>query len=163
MRTRTDTIIRHSDITITNRLAFLKGGGHTMLKKEGASEPIYSNPKGWFRYNYDISRLEFLDNETKMIIRIWEIPAEQWENLPSQWQYCKNIVDGEAKEEAIRQQKKQKYQICFGISLFISVIFDSILTYEWIIDSIGLSYKILPLAIISSAAAALFYGLYKES
>lgn len=46
------------------------------MPDNAVSDVIYSNSKGFFRYNYNHSRLEFLNKETKLIVQTWEIPVD---------------------------------------------------------------------------------------
>lgn len=80
------------------------------MQTTNVSEPVFSNGKGWFRYNYDQSRLEFLSNETKMIIQTWAIPIDQWESLTSKEDYCENIVNQVHKQRMVNQQKYQQQE-----------------------------------------------------
>lgn len=36
-----------------------------LMEASTVSEPIYSNSEGWFRYNYEENRLEFLKRQHK--------------------------------------------------------------------------------------------------
>lgn len=75
------------------------------IPNNAVSDVIYSNSKGFFRYNYNQSRLEFLNNETKLVVQTWEIPVDHWESLPPQRQYCENIVNEAIKQHAIQSAK----------------------------------------------------------
>ena len=122
------------------------------MPDNAVSDVIYSNSKGFFRYNYNQSRLEFLNNETKLVVQTWEIPADQWESLPSQRQYCENIVNEAIKQHAIQSAKKQKYKLIFKISAVITVILGVIDLYLYLNDDIN--WNILIAAIISFAVAS---------
>ncbi len=124
------------------------------------SDVIYSNSKGFFRYNYNQSRLEFLNNETKLVVQTWEIPVDQWEALPSQRQYCENIVNEAIKQHAIQSAKKQKYKLIFKISAVITVILGAIDLYLYLNDDIN--WNILIASTISFAVASSTYYKSKE-
>lgn len=130
------------------------------MPDNAVSDVIYSNSKGFFRYNYNQSRLEFLNNETKLVVQTWEIPADQWESLPSQRQYCENIVNEAIKQHAIQSAKKQKYKLIFKISAVITVILGVIDLYLYLNDDIN--WNILIAAIISFAVASSSYYKTKE-
>lgn len=56
------------------------------------SIPIYSHNVGFYRYNYEKEQLEFINHQTKVVTAFWEIPLDQWENIPSHEAYCKSIT-----------------------------------------------------------------------
>lgn len=130
------------------------------MQVNNISEPVYSNSKGWFRYNYNQSRLEFLNNKTRLVVQTWEIPVDQWEALPSQRQYCENIVIEANKQYAIKQQKKQKYQFIFKISAVLTVILAAIDLYLYLNDDIN--WTILIGCVISFIVASSSYCRSKE-
>ena len=133
------------------------------MENRGVSEPIYSNTKGWFRYNYDIGRLEFLNNQTKTVVRIWRIPVDQWEALPSQQQYCENIVNQANEQQRRRREKQEKYQPIFVIALLVVVVCFVIMALELLgLKAFTLTFKIWPLTAISVAVAAWAYCKYKD-
>ena len=102
------------------------------MATSNSSEPIFSNSTGWFRYNYDENRLEFLNHNTKLVECTWEIPVDQWEALPSQQEYCENIV-----KEANEQMQKQTSMKNLVLFLFIvSAIVAVVLWYLSITDVI---------------------------
>lgn len=130
------------------------------MPDNAVSDVIYSNAKGFFRYNYNQSRLEFLNNETKLVVQTWEIPVDQWESLPSQQQYCENIVNEAIKQHAIQSAKKQKYKLIFKISAVITVILAAIDLYLYLNDDIN--WNILIASTISFAVASSSYYKSKE-
>lgn len=73
----------------------------------GVSKPVYSNDVGFFRYNFEKECLEFINHQTRMVAQIWNVPRDQWDKLPSQEQYCEDIVDQET-ENATKFQKGKK-------------------------------------------------------
>ena len=90
------------------------------MATSNVSEPVFSNSTGWFRYNYDESRLEFLNHNTKLVMHTWSIPADQWEMLPSQQEYCESIVKEAQNQAAAKQRAKDRVLIIFVISAIIS-------------------------------------------
>lgn len=90
------------------------------MKTSNVSEPIFSNSIGWFRYNYDENRLEFLNNDTKLVVQTWSIPTDQWEALPSQQEYCENIVKEADQQVQNLAVAKNKFTIIFIISAIIA-------------------------------------------
>lgn len=83
------------------------------------SSPVVANQNGWFRYNYGENRLEFVNSETKMVVQVWNIPLDQWENLPSKRGYCENIL-----KQADRVRKKDKNRaILYVIILIVIFLF----------------------------------------
>lgn len=93
--------------------------GEMIMKTSNVSEPIFSNSTGWFRYNYDENRLEFLNHNTKLVVHTWDIPADQWEALPSQQEYCENIIK---KEEQKQSATKSRALTTLIISSIIAVV-----------------------------------------
>lgn len=92
------------------------------IKKENkVSEPVLSHSGGWFRYNYEKEQLEFINQETKAVTFTRDIPKDQWEILPSQHDYCQQIVD-EANAEIAAKQKSAKRQIIIALIPIIVVI-----------------------------------------
>lgn len=130
------------------------------MPDNAVSDVIYSNSKGFFRYNYNRSRLEFLNNETRLVVQTWEMPVDQWEYLPSQRQYCENIVNEAIKQHAIQSAKKQKYKLIFKISAVITVILGAIDLYLYLNDDIN--WNILIASTISFAVASSSYYKSKE-
>lgn len=63
----------------------------------GVTEPVYSTEIGFFRYNFEKECLEFINYQTKIVACVWNIPSDQWNSLPSQEQYCADIVAQENK------------------------------------------------------------------
>lgn len=82
----------------------------TAFKKAdtGIFEPVYSTDIGFFRYNFEKECLEFINHQTKMVAEVWNIPRDQWEGLPSQAEYCENIVDQENKAVFLARKKVKK-------------------------------------------------------
>lgn len=130
------------------------------MPDNAVSDVIYSNSKGFFRYNYNRSRLEFLNNETRLVVQTWEMPVDPWESLPSQRQYCENIVNEAIKQHAIQSAKKQKYKLIFKISAVITVILGAIDLYLYLNDDIN--WNILIASTISFAVASSSYYKSKE-
>ena len=64
------------------------------------SIPIHIQPNGFYRYNYTKERLEFINNQTKVVDFFREIPIDQWESILSHEEYCINITN-----EAIENKK----------------------------------------------------------
>lgn len=122
---------------------------------------IFSNSIGWFRYNYDRSRLEFLNNETKLVVQSWELPIDQWMDLPSQRLYCENIFNELAKQHSIQLVKKKKYKLVFIISSVITAILGAIDLHMYLNGNLP-SGIISSVFIISSAIASLAYYQSKE-
>lgn len=130
------------------------------MPDNAVSDVIYSNSKGFFRYNYNQSRLEFLNSETKLIVQIWEIPPDQWDSLPSQRQYCENIVNEAIKQQAIRFEERQKFKLIFKITAVITIILGAIELYLYLNDDIN--WNILFASTISFAVASSSYYKSKE-
>ena len=130
------------------------------MPDNAVSDVIYSNSKGFFRYNYNQYRLEFLNSETKLIVQIWEIPPDQWDSLPSQRQYCENIVNEAIKQQAIRSEERQKFKIIFKITAVITFILGAIELYLYLNDDIN--WNILFASTISFAVASSSYYKSKE-
>lgn len=86
---------------------------------EKVSEAIYSIAGGWFRYNYEKGRLEFIEQETKTVAFIREIPVDQWELLPSKSDYCKSIVDAENRRVQNVEKNISRIVKAFGIAAVI--------------------------------------------
>ncbi len=128
---------------------------------QSVSGVVFSNSIGWFRYNYDRSRLEFLNNETKLVVQSWELPTDQWMDLPSQRLYCENIFNESVKQHSIQLAKKKKYKLVFIISSIITAILGAIdlhMYLNWNLTSGIISSGF----IISFAIAATAYYQYKE-
>lgn len=89
------------------------------MQTSNVSEPICSTNNGWFRYNYDENRLEFINQNTKLVVQVWQIPADQWEALPSQKEYCENIVQKEENQTVANQKSKSQLLI---ISIIMAII-----------------------------------------
>lgn len=124
------------------------------------SGAVYSTSNGWFRYNYSQSRLEFLNNATRLVIQIWEIPVDQWESLPSKRQYCENIVNEAMRQHSIQSAEKQKYKLIFKVSAVIAVILGVIDAYLYLNNDIN--WNILNVSLISTAVAITSYYKSKE-
>ena len=86
------------------------------------SESIFSNSTGFFRYNYDENRLEFLNHHTKLVVQTWDIPPDQWEALPSQQEYCENIVKEANQQMQHQAAAKDRVLIIFVISAIVSAV-----------------------------------------
>lgn len=91
------------------------------MQISNVSEPICSTTNGWFRYNYDENRLEFLNHNTKLVVQVWSIPADQWEALPSQKEYCENIVR-EAENQAVTNQKSRSHLLTISVIMAIIAV-----------------------------------------
>ena len=89
---------------------------HQKISK--VSAPIHTQTNGFYRYNYERERLEFINNE-KVIAFFREIPLDQWENLPSQADYCRNIT--EQATEQLRSEKK------IGLNFFLLIFITPVL------------------------------------
>lgn len=86
------------------------------------SIPIYTQTNGFYRYNYEKERLEFINNE-KVIAFFREIPLDQWEDLPSHVDYCKNITE-QANEQVRLDKKASKIApVIFVLIMFIAPVF----------------------------------------
>ncbi len=81
------------------------------------SIPIYTQSNGFYRYNYEKERLEFINNQTKVVAFFREIPLDQWEVLPSHEAYCREIT-----EAANKQREEENKWLPKGIAGFISCI-----------------------------------------
>lgn len=92
------------------------------MQRNNVSEAICSTSTGWFRYNYDENRLEFLNHDTKLVVQTWSIPADQWEALPSQQEYCENIVNQAQNQATTHQKRKEQRRILFVVSAIIAVV-----------------------------------------
>lgn len=91
------------------------------VRISGVSNPIYSVPTGWFRYNYDRNCLEFLNYDTRLVVQTWGIPVDQWETLPSKQEYCKNLID-EANQKAQNLNANKKIiKFIFILSAGLSI------------------------------------------
>ncbi len=95
------------------------------------SSPIAANQYGWFRYNYGENRLEFVSNETKMVVQVWNIPLDQWENLPSKRGYCENILRQYDKQVTAQKQTNAISVVVLVISVIVAgfcwfVLYDSL-------------------------------------
>ena len=93
------------------------------------SSPIAANEIGWLRYNYSQNRLEFINNETRTIIQVWEIPIDQWENIPSKREYCESIINN---IDQYSKQKRKTKSSAIGV-LFVSVVV-SIICWAFLYD-----------------------------
>lgn len=124
------------------------------------SDVIFSIPEGWFLYNYNQSRLEFLSNETKLVLQTWEIPIDQWQALPSQRRYCESIVNEAIQQQVNLQQSKQKYQLIFKISAFATVVLSAIDLYFYF--NHDLNWGVLNCSIIAFGIASYSYHRSKE-
>lgn len=94
-------------------------------------EPALVLPGGWFRYNYDKERLEFIDRKSRIVSQIWNIPKDQWDALPSHSEYCKSILQAE-KEERKKNKKYIKNFVIVVILLFILLLIFSRLFVSFI-------------------------------
>lgn len=92
------------------------------METSNVSEPIFSNSTGWFRYNYDENRLEFLNHNTKLVVRTWNIPVDQWKVLPSQQEYCENIVMEENQQIQNKAATKNLVLIIFVVSAIVAAV-----------------------------------------
>ena len=52
------------------------------------SEIIYEDNIGFFKYNYDLERLELFDRQSCKVSRFWEISKELWGKIPFRREYC---------------------------------------------------------------------------
>ena len=94
----------------------------TYMMTNNVSESIFSNSVGWFRYNYDENRLEFLNHNTKLVVQTWGIPIDQWEALPSQRAYCENIVNEANQQVQNQTATKNQVLVMFVISAIIAIV-----------------------------------------
>lgn len=92
------------------------------MKISNVSEPILSISIGWFRYNYDESRLELLNHNTKLVVQTWSIPIDQWEALPSQQAYCENIVNEATQQIQNQNATKNRVSVVFIVSAIIAAV-----------------------------------------
>lgn len=92
------------------------------MTTNNVSESIFTNSAGWFRYNYDENRLEFLSHNTKLVVETWSIPVDQWEALPSQQTYCENIVKEANQQIQNQAATKNKVLIIFIVSAIVSAV-----------------------------------------
>ncbi len=132
-----------------------------MIDKE-ISAPVYSNAAGWFRYNYKLNRLEFLNNETKLVLHVWEIPADQWDALPNQYQYCESIVNEAKKANTIRKQSRDKYKTLAMFFLIPALVLNSVYIFKWL-SGVDVDVGLWALAPLSALPVIMFYGLYKDN
>lgn len=115
------------------------------------SEPIYSHENGFYRYNYEIEQLEFIDHQTKTVTGFWKIPLDQWQTMPSQVDYCKKITENANKELAEARKRRAK-----AISVAIAVI------VGWpgaVILTVLLRLDFGVLTILAIPAIGLFFGV----
>lgn len=92
------------------------------MATNNVSEPIFSNSTGWFRYNYDDNLLESLNHDAKLVIQTWNIPADQWEALPSQREYCENIVKEANQQMQEQAATKDRVLILFIVSAIVAAV-----------------------------------------
>jgi|GEM_PF-2155834 len=85
------------------------------------SSPIAANQYGWFRYNYDQNRLEFINDETKTVAQTWDIPADQWERIPSKREYCENILRQYDRHATAQKQTNAISVVVLVISVIVAV------------------------------------------
>lgn len=125
------------------------------------SKPVFSNDTGWFRYNYDENRLEFLNHNTKLVVQTWNIPSDQWESLPSQQEYCENIVRAatqQAQNQAAANQraKSRSYYISIVATIIAGVCWYIILNDN--MGGISNNICIYAVALIATSASVLSIG-----
>lgn len=92
------------------------------MATSNVSDPIFSNSTGWFRYNYDENRLEFLNHNTKLVTHTWSIPVDQWEALPSQQEYCENIIKEANQQMQNQAAMKNRVLIIFIASAIVAAV-----------------------------------------
>lgn len=92
------------------------------MATNNVSESVFSNSVGWFRYNYDENRLEFLNHNTKLVVQTWSIPVDQWEALPSQQAYCENIIKEANQQIQNQAATKNIVTIIFVISAIVAAV-----------------------------------------
>ena len=92
------------------------------MQTSNASEPILSTSNGWFRYNYDEKRLEFLNHNTKLVIQTWDIPIDQWEALPSQKAYCEHIVRKTENQTKTNRKTRSQMSIIGVVAVIIAIV-----------------------------------------
>lgn len=92
------------------------------MQTSNVSEPILSTSNGWFRYNFDENRLEFLNHNTKLVMQTWDIPIDQWEALPSQKAYCEHIVWETENQTATNKKQKNKLGIIGVVAVIIAIV-----------------------------------------
>lgn len=92
------------------------------MATNNVSDSVFSNSVGWFRYNYDENRLEFLNHNTKLVVQTWSIPADQWEALPSQQAYCENIIKEANQQIQNQAATKNIVTIIFVISAIVAAV-----------------------------------------
>lgn len=87
----------------------------------------------FLRY-YKLNRLEFLNNETKLVIHVWEIPTDQWNALPNQYRYCESIVNEAKKTDTIRKQNRDRYRTLLIIFAIPALILNSVYIFKCLSD-----------------------------
>ncbi len=92
------------------------------MQTSNVSEPILSTANGWFRYNFDENRLEFLNHNTKLIMQTWSIPIDQWEALPSQKAYCEQIVQKAENQTETNRKTRSRLSIIGAVAVIIAII-----------------------------------------
>lgn len=110
----------------------METGENTNRNGAEVSDPIYTQVNGIYRYNYTQERLEFINSQTRIIAAFWNIPRDQWEAIPSQAEYCKNITERSNKLVADEQKKKKRLIIAGVIAviafIIVPLIIDAIAT-----------------------------------
>ena len=140
-----------------------------MQTTNNVSEPVFANSKGWFRYNYDQSCLEFLEHETKLVVCTWVIPVNQWNELPSQREYCENIIreaNRQVQSEMVaNQREKARVLLMCKISAVVAVICGCIDAYLFLSDTVAdyrLEGFVSVIGVIAFAIASSSYWKFKE-
>lgn len=85
------------------------------------SIPIYTQENGFYRYNYEKERLEFINSE-KVIAFTREIPLDQWEDLPSHEDYCRNITEQANEQVRLEQRASKRTPIIYVLLVFIAPV-----------------------------------------
>lgn len=92
------------------------------MQTSNISESILSTSTGWFRYNYDEKRLEFINHNTKLVTLTWDIPIDQWEALPSQKEYCEHIVQKAKNQTESDRKSRSKLSIIGTVAVIIAIV-----------------------------------------
>ncbi|MCR4563120.1 MAG: hypothetical protein K5755_00565 [Clostridiales bacterium] len=132
------------------------------MQSNNVSSPIIANEIGWFRYNYDKNRLEFINDDTKMVVQFWDIPIDQWESLPSKRTYCENIINSANRQE--KQQRKINsialvcLLLCVFVAAFCWTVYDRLYDYDL---SFGTHYSNIDSTVEAIAAAGALASFFK--
>lgn len=130
------------------------------MQTSNVSEPILSTSNGWFRYNFDENRLEFLNHNTKLVMQTWDIPTDQWKALPSQKEYCEHIIQETENQTATNKKQKNKLGIIGVVAIIIAIICFLSLRKETKIDQYIWILVIFSIAVpIGSRALSNFFHI----